>query len=138
MQPYCEVPNHLSQTDCMWRVFPIVAGLGVTLVGWGVTIETRLANINTIQLERTVKIAAMDKTVSDLIKDVANPAPKPETKIQLEQMSSDHDKMETRLDRVEERMNNLHDFMMQVAPGIIKQTPAKRGSYGPFKLDDQG
>jgi hypothetical protein len=128
------VRGHISA--CAWKTFPFVMSGFIATFGWGVSIETRINNIQTIQAERTIKMAAVDVRLSDIAKAAYDPAPKPETKVAVEALRADHNSMMDKIDRLEDRVNNLHNFLLQLPPRPAP-LPSRRG-MAPFKPEEQG
>jgi iron-sulfur cluster repair protein YtfE (RIC family) len=83
------------------------SGIAIVLLGWGVSVEGRIGSMSTIQTERTSVISHQSQEISQLYDLVRDPSPKPETKVEIEGMKIDHERMDQRLGRLEERMNNV-------------------------------
>lgn len=122
--------------DPFWlKLAPVGSGLALALFGWGVSVENRIGTIQAIQAERTIKVAAIEERISEVAKAAYDPAPKPQAKVMIDQLEVEHTRMDSRLDRLEERFNNFHQFLIQTKPVIVP--PSKRGAL-PFKPEDQG
>ena len=113
-----------------WKIMPMVVGPALGLLAWGVSVETRLVNIQAIQSDRTPKIAKIENELTELALKVYDPSTKPETKKEISQLWSDHDKLGARIDRLEERFNNFHQFLLQTRPSIV---PFGRRGDAPFR-----
>lgn len=124
------------KADPWWRfLIPVGGSLTIALFSWGVSLETRISNMAAIQLERGPVIGKMQAQL-DAVEQVANdPSPRPEAKVMINRIETAHEHLEERLNRLEERFNNFHQFLLQVKPTIIP--PSKRGEH-PFKLEEQG
>lgn len=130
------VKGHINA--CAWKTFPFVMTVFMATFGWGVTVQTRLANIETIQAERTIKVAALDVRMNDIAKVAYDPAPKPETKVAVEALRAEHSNLMDKVDRLEDRVNALHNFLLQI-PLPKTALPARRGSLSPvIELGNRG
>lgn len=104
---------------------PILLGL----FSWGITVEIRLNNMATVQQERGPIFKRIDERLA-LVEAVAgDPAPRPQAKVMLDRMHEDHDHMMSRIDRLEERFNNFHQFLLQAAPTLAR--PGRKGELSP-------
>jgi hypothetical protein len=107
-------------------LFPIV----LAMAGWALTLETRISEIATQQAERGSRLAAMETLVSQLQEAIHDPSPKPETKVEMAALKSEHEHLDERVTRLEERLNSLHSYILAlpVRPGPYAQpTPSRRG-----------
>jgi hypothetical protein len=100
-------------------LFPIV----FAMAGWALTLETRISEISTQQAERGPRIAALEAMVSKLHDAVHDPSPKPETKVAIEALKAEHERLDERVTRLEERLNNIHNniFALPVRPSPYRQ-----------------
>jgi hypothetical protein len=107
-------------------LFPIV----LAMAGWALTLETRISEISTQQAERGPRIAAMEALVSQLHDAIHDPSPKPETKVAIEALKGEHDRLDDRVTRLEERLNNIHNYILAlpVRPSpYAPPMPSRRG-----------
>lgn len=124
-------PYRRRSKDPIWRFFIPVAGTAlISLVGWGVSVETRINRISVLEQERATFIEKLEVATRE-------PPTRPEIKIQLEQGQQAIDKLWQRIDRLEERFNNFHQFILQVMPKHPQPPLGKRG-MAPFQLEDRG
>lgn len=122
-------PYRRRAKDPLWRFFiPALATVLISLVGWGVSVETRINRVFVLEEERATFIEKLEVATRD-------PALRPEIRLQFEQNQQDIDKMSRRIDRLEERFNNFHTFLLQSRPAVVP--PSKRGAL-PFQLEDKG
>lgn len=118
-----------------WKILPLTVGPALGLLAWGISVETRLSAITVTQIERGPQIAKMREDMDDMKIRVYDPSTKPETKKEISQLWSDLDKMGARIDRIEERFNNFHQFLIQTRPNAV---PLGRRGDGPFKPEVEG
>lgn len=118
------------------KAIPIVISLAAILFGWGISVETRIGNIATTQQERAPVISNLRTDIAQLYDLVRDPSPKPETRVMIEQMEATHRRHEEQINRLEERFNNFHQFILQVMPN--KMIPPSKRGQAPFKPEDQG
>jgi hypothetical protein len=107
-------------------LYPIV----IAMAGWALTLETRISEIATQQAERGPRIAAMEALISQLHDAIHDPSPKPETKVAIEALKAEHERLDDRVTRLEERLNSLHSYILAlpVRPGpYAPPRPSKRG-----------
>jgi hypothetical protein len=102
-------------------LFPIV----LAIAGWALTLETRMSEIATQQAERGPRIAAMEALISQLHDVIHDPSPKPETKVAIEAIKGEHERLDDRVTRLEERIKNLHNYMMSL--------PSRPGPFVPCR-----
>lgn len=122
-------PYRRRSKDPLWRFFiPVVGTATLSLIGWGISVETRINRISVLEQERAAFIDKLEVATRE-------PPTRPEIKIQLEQDQQAIDTLGRRIDRLEERFNNFHTFLLQSRPTIVP--PSKRGSL-PFRLEDKG
>lgn len=120
----------------MGKIVPIILSVGGVLLGWGISVETRVGNIATTQQERAPIIAGYGRDIARLFELAHDPTPRPQAKVMLDQMASEHRLHEDRINRLEERFNNFHQFILQVMPS--KMVPLSKRGSAPFKPEDQG
>ena len=123
-----------------FRGVTLIVPIVIALAGWALTLQIRLQEISTKQEERGPRIAAIERDIDVLNTIARDPAPKPETRVELQQMEQSHKRLETRLDRLEERFNNFHQFLLQAGPTIMKppQPPGRRGETPLIDLGNRG
>jgi hypothetical protein len=102
-------------------LFPIV----LAMAGWALTLETRMSEIATQQMERAPRIFELETTINRLTEEVHDPRPNPETKVTLESIIVQHKHLEKRIDRIEDRLNSLHNYLL-----IIPRPPFKGSQRG--------
>jgi hypothetical protein len=108
-------------------LFPIV----LAIAGWALTLEARISEIATQQAERGPRIAAMEILISQLHDAIHDPSPKPETTVAIEALKGEHDRLDDRVTRLEERLNNIHNYILAlpVRPSpCAPPGPARRGA----------
>lgn len=111
--------------DLSLRIIAVLVPVILALGGWVVALETRLQEVTTKQEERGPHISALETAVKDLEETVRDPAPKPETKVAVENIISQHRRLEERVDRMEERINALHNYLL-----MMPRPPFKGGQRG--------
>lgn len=107
-------------------LFPIV----LAMAGWALTLETRISEIATQQAERGPRITAIETLISQLHDAIHDPSPKPETKVAIEALKDEHDRLDDRVTRLEERVNNIHNYILAlpVRPSpFAPPAPLRRG-----------
>jgi hypothetical protein len=77
----------------------------------------------------------MSTEISELLVKASDPSTKPETQKAIKQLWEDHDRLSSRIDRLDERFNNFHQFLLQTRPQTF---PLGRRGSAPFTLDDRG
>ncbi len=107
-------------------LFPIV----LAMAGWALTLETRISTIATQQAERGPRITAMETLISQLHDAIHDPSPKPETKVAIEALKGEHDRLDDRVTRLEERLNSLHNYILAL--------PVRPAPYAPPPLSKRG
>lgn len=110
--------------DLSLRIIAVLVPVILALSGWVVSLEGRLQEVKTKQEERGPRISALEAAVKDLEETVRDPAPKPETKVAVENIISQHRRLEERVDRMEERINALHNYLLMLPRPPFK---GKRG-----------
>ena len=118
-----------------WKLLPLGGTFVVAIFSWGISVENRLSNVSATQQERGPMLRQMKDDLGELSLLVHDPSTKPETKKEITQLWTDHDRLGAKIDRLEERFNNFHQFLLQTKQPVVP--PSKRGAL-PFKLDDQG
>lgn len=130
-------PYRRRQGDSNWiKLLPVASGLMVILIGWGVSVESRIGTMAAVQTERAPIITRHSQQISQLFDLEKDPSPKPEAKIILDKLEAEHTQMDNRVLRLEERFNNFHQFILQVMPKQMVVPPSKRGSM-PFTLEGE-
>lgn len=113
-----------------FRAITILVPLVIAIVGWSFALSARIEAIATKQEERGPKIASLEHQIEVLEQIARDPSPRPEAKIAIAAIKADHDKMDERVTRLEDRVNNLHNYMMAlpVRPSPAPYAPpSKRG-----------
>jgi hypothetical protein len=104
---------------------PIIAAS----VGWLVTLNSRVERIDTLQQERIRWQNVVEAQHADLDRKIerilSNPEPTPPAKIFLDQH-------ERRLEKLESRVNGLHEYLIQLPIRPPPYAPNKRGDLGPL------
>jgi hypothetical protein len=100
----------------------------LSISGWAFTLQGRIHEIAAQQAERGPRIVAIEQKLSTLLDIARDPAPKPETKVEMQAMKE-------QINRLDERVNNLHNYILAlpVRPGPYSAPPSKRGD---LKLDE--
>lgn len=106
----------------------------MSIAVWSFNLQTRIETIATKQEERGPRLAAIERDIDTLTQIARDPSPRPEAKIALDGLRADHKRVEDRLDRLEERINGLHQFIIN-AP--LKLMPGRRGALPPFKPETE-
>lgn len=117
-----------------FMLLPIAGSLMIAIGGWGVSVESRINAMSVIQQERAPVIIRHSQEIGELYALARDPEPRPKAKVILDQMMSDHAHHEDRINRLEERLSNLHQFLLQVKPVV---PPSRRGQL-PFTPEDKG
>ena len=84
--------------------------------GWVMSLESRLQVIDARQQERTIRFDNLERQMLIINSEVMDPKPKPETRVQLQGVVQDIERLRDELQRINERVNNLHAYFMQVVP----------------------
>ena len=121
-----------------WKILPMAIAPMIALFAWGVSVETRLTNILAVQADRTPKIAKIQEDLADLAIKVYDPSMKPEAAKAFKQVWEDHDRLSSRIDRIEERFNNFHQFLLQTRPSVFPPGRRGEGPFVPEPVDDEG
>jgi hypothetical protein len=112
-------------------LFPIV----LVIAAWALTLETRISEIATQQAERGPRIAAMETLVSQLQDAIHDPSPKPETKVAIEALKGEHDRLDDRVTRLEERLNAPHSYILALPIRPTPNTPSIPSRRGALFLE---
>lgn len=101
-----------------WQSKAIVAMVPVVIAvaGWSISLENRIQVIDARQSERTSRFDHLEQMLTQVNRAVMDPAPKPETKIAIESLRRDMDNSHEEIVRLNERLNNLHNFLLQTPP----------------------
>jgi hypothetical protein len=59
-----------------------------------------------------------------------DPSPKPETKVAIEALKGENDRLDDRITRLEERLNNIHNYILAL--------PVRPSTYAPRFLSRRG
>lgn len=122
-------PHQRRARDPIWRFFIPVAGtVALSLIGWGVSVENRVTAMASVQVERGPKLTKLADDVAELLMVSRDPSSKPQTKTELYQL-------EQRINRLEERFNNIHIYLLQVARPVTPVVPPSKRGELPFKVD---
>jgi peptidoglycan hydrolase CwlO-like protein len=113
---------------------PMLWSMILVLGGWALSVETRINNTQTTHTERGPKIAALEAKLDVLTAQVADPSPKAETRVEMVAMKTEHEALNSRIDRLETRINSLHQFILNIAPRL----PIRRGALPPFSPNEDG
>jgi hypothetical protein len=111
-------------------LFPMV----LAMAGWALTLETRISEISTQLAERGPRIVAIETLVAQLHDAIHDPSPKPETKVAIDALKAEHEHLDDRVTRLEERLNSLHNYILAlpIRPGpYAPPTPSRRGDLPP-------
>lgn len=89
-----------------WQTRTLIALIpsGIAVSGWLIALESRVQLIDTRQQERAPRIGKLEEEVERLQLAIG---PTPQAKIILEE----HNR---RIDRLEARMNSLHEYILQL------------------------
>lgn len=125
--------------DYLMKFLPTVVGTTLfALSAWGVSIEVRLNTLNAVQQERAPLLTKANEDISQLYDLVKDPSPKAETKVEMDSMQDNMKQLADRIDRMDERLSNLHQFLLQtMKPPQPVMPPSKRG-MAPFTPEDRG
>jgi peptidoglycan hydrolase CwlO-like protein len=101
--------------------------------GWVLSLESRIQVIDARQQERSTRFEHVEKQISALNGEVMDPKPKPETRVAMQTMTQDIERLKDEIQRVNERVNNLHAYFMQVVPRppFNPQRDGRRGDLFP-------
>lgn len=118
-------------------LFPIV----LAMAGWALTLQTRISEIATQQAERGPRLITMEALVSQLHDAIHDPSPKPETKVEIAALKSEHGRLDDRVTRLEERVNNIHNYILALpvrpSPYALPR-PERRGDLHLELLFEKG
>jgi hypothetical protein len=98
--------------------------------GLALALQARSSKIAAQQAERGTRLAAIEALVAQLHDAIHDPSPKPKTKVELAALKSEHERLDERVTRLEERLNSLHSYILAlpIRPGPYAQpTPSRRG-----------
>jgi tetrahydromethanopterin S-methyltransferase subunit G len=101
--------------------------------GWVLSLESRIQVIDARQQERSLRFEHVEKQISAINGEVMDPKPKPETRVAMQTMTQDIERLKDEIQRVNERVNNLHAYFMQVVPRppFNPQRDGRRGDLFP-------
>lgn len=110
------------QTKVLLGLIPVaIAGSG-----WILSLESRIQVIDARQQERTARFDALEKSISRVTDAVMDPRPKPETRVEMNNLSQDLERMKDEVGKINERINNLHTYITQI-PSLRPQAPYAPG-----------
>jgi hypothetical protein len=107
------------QTKALTLAIPAIVAMG----GWAFSMEGRLQRTVAQQEERGPRIAHFEVMLEDLAKEIHDPVASPETRISLDSLRHDFESLDDRVTRLEERVNNLHSYILAL--------PIRPGPYAP-------
>jgi hypothetical protein len=119
-----EPPVPICMSTPFLTVLIFVVGLIVS--GFAALVYTPLLNAD----------QAMRADMTELRRDVTaiqrDASPKPETKVAMDDIRREMNMINARLDRIGERVDSMHSFVMQVTPQIFGKTPlGKKQTFQP-------
>lgn len=110
--------------DQWWKFFiPVVGSIVLAIFGWAVNLQIKVDHIATTQTEREPRFTAIEQQIKELVTIARDPAPRPETRVELKAIDE-------RLGRLEERVNSLHAYILAlpIRPAPVPYAPpSKRG-----------
>lgn len=116
---------------------PFMGTAAIAILGWAVSLETRIGNISSIQVERAGVLGKIQAQLDRVDAMASDPAPKAETKIEMVAIHKEHEIMDGRVDRLETRLNYIHNYLMALPirppPAPLLPAPSKRGD---IRLED--
>lgn len=106
----------MPDMKCSWLTAPmatlIVGAVSLMLTGLVALVYTPLRS-------------GVDELRRDVSTMKADPHPKPETKVKLDALSEQINDMSRRIERLDERLANLHIYLMQVVPPSKAPPPGR-------------
>lgn len=96
------------------RIITVLVPAVIAIGGWAFTLQSKIDVIGAKQEERGPRLVTLEEEVHDLARLAHDPAPKPETKVAVEEMKRAHRDVIDRLDRLEDRVNALHNYLLQM------------------------
>jgi hypothetical protein len=90
-------------------VLPAIIAIG----GWAFSMEGRLQRTMAQQEERGPRIVHIEAMLEELAKEIRDPSASPETRVALDGLRHDVERLDQRMMRLEERINGLHQFLLQ-------------------------
>lgn len=102
--------------DWKSRIFLGLIPVALAISGWVLSLESRIQVIDARQQERTGRFDNLEHMLGEMEKQISDPSPKPETKIAIEGLRRDMDNTHEEIVRLNERLNNLHNFLLQTPP----------------------
>lgn len=104
------------ELDLAVRTVYVLIPVGMAVLGWALTLETRLQSAIARQEERGPRINRIEEELYAL----RDSAKDPSTRVRIESVQRELDELRKvdglsshRLDRIEERLNALHTFIIQ-------------------------
>lgn len=92
--------------------YGVVLVVIVALIGWGVSVEGRLHDLQERQVVCRENSANTSKRVDDLWTYAHDPKPKPEAVVALDTIKAEQQRHDAEILRLEDRVNNLHNYLM--------------------------
>lgn len=117
-----------NQSEFNTKIIIAIIPVVLAVAGWAYNIDNRLRDVAARQEERGPRISAMESDMAKIRAEIGKPSARLE------------DRFDIRLSRLEERINNLHLFILQIGPKL--QTYQRRGDLEqpqplPFRRDYQ-
>lgn len=109
----------LSEGGFPWWKYGAFVPVVLACVGWLVTHEARVQRLEEIAAQIKEKVSTLDELARD-------PGPKPETRVAIESFRRESDDLRRQLEKIEERLNNLHLFIR----GSEEWRPRANGKRG--------
>jgi hypothetical protein len=112
--------------------FPVV----IALAEWALTLHTKIQEVATKQEERSPRIKEMEHQIEMLEQVARDPAPKPEMKVAIEALKGVHGHLDDRVTRLEERVNNIHNYILALPIRLSPYAPPAPSRQGDLHLDE--
>lgn len=99
----------MGQNDFYSRAAVGLIPVVLAIAGWAYSLDSRLREVSARQEERGPRLTALEQDVSMLQNELGKPSSRVEEKLDL------------RVSRLEERMNNLHLFIIQLQGSRVRR-----------------
>lgn len=105
------------------RAIVVMIPVGVAVIAWSFNMESRLQAVSSRFDERGNRITSLETRMSMAEMRIADPSPKPEARVMIDDIRREMSEMREkdkalfdRQQRLDDRLNNLHLYLMTFAP----------------------
>jgi hypothetical protein len=120
-----------SEKDRLIKIAAVVIPIAIAILSWAYNLSLEVQDIKIKQIERGPIITELKADVALLLKAVTDPSPKPETKIAVDALRRNFVSLEDRLGRMDDRLNNLHSYILAlpIRPAPFNGNTQKRHGF---------